>query len=126
MHSVLIATVAVTVSGRFANAQQPQTSLQDLSLSNAQVSRLHALLLSQTVEMRSLNLNVQSAQETLKSALAEGDPVRIATAVLSLDAAQKALKNTEQANQHNVMALLNDSQKQLIEKYTARTAPLSD
>jgi len=125
-HLILTALFVITLAALSGYAQQPQSLQQDLSLSNAQVLRLQALLMAQTTEIRSLNVNVQAAQETLKSAVLDGEPVRIATAVLSLDAAQKALKNTELANQRSVMSLLNDSQKQLIEKYSAKSASMSD
>jgi hypothetical protein len=59
-------------------------------------------------------MNVQSAQEALSAAVAQGDPVFTAMAVLTLDAAEKALKITQQANQRDLMALLSDSQKQLL------------
>jgi hypothetical protein len=113
----------VTLSSLTARAQQPQ---QDLNLSNAQVMRLQAMLLSKAAEIRSLNANVQQAQAALSAAVAEGDAVRTATALLSLDAAEKALKNVETADQKNLMSLLNDSQKQVLNQTTTKAIPLSD
>jgi hypothetical protein len=132
MNLALTGMMAIALSAMTAltaHAQQPSVpdnSQKDLNLSNAQVSRLQALLLAETKETRSLQVNVQAAQETLKSAVAQGDPVRIATAVLSLDAAEKALRNTELANQRSLTSLLNDSQKQVIANYSAKSVPASD
>jgi hypothetical protein len=130
MNLALTGMMAIALSGLTAHAQQlqsiPENSQKDLNLSNAQVSRLQAFLLAETKENRSLQINVQAAQETLKSAIAQGDPVRIATAVLSLDAAEKALKNTELANQRNLTSLLNEFQKQLIGNYSTRAVPATD
>ena len=113
----------ITFSTLTAHAQQTQ---QDLNLSNAQVMKLQSMLLSKAAEIRSLNANVQAAQATLSAAIADGDAVRTATALLSLDAAEKALKNVELANQKNLMSLLNDSQKQLLNQATAKAVPNSD
>jgi len=82
--------------------------------------------MAQSTEIRSLSANVQTAQDTLSAAVAKGDPVLTAMAVLSLDAAEKALKNTQLANQRNVMALLNDSQKQVVRDYSHKSIPASD
>jgi hypothetical protein len=76
--------------------------------------------------MRSLSINVQAAQEALSAAVAKGDPVVTATAVLSLDAAEKALKNTQLANQKSLLSLLNEYQKQVVRDYTAKTIPASE
>jgi hypothetical protein len=46
--------------------------------------------------------------------------------VLSLDAAEKALKNTELANQQNLLSLLNDSQKQIVRDNQVKSAPASE
>lgn len=113
----------ITFSTLTAHAQQIQ---QDLNLSNAQVMKLQSMLLSRAAEIRSLNANVQAAQASLSAAIAEGDAVRTAMALLSLDAAEKALKNVEAANQKNLMSLLNDSQKQLLNRASAKTDPNSD
>ena len=113
----------IAFSNLTAHAQQLQ---QDLNLSNTQVMKLQAMLLSRAAEIRSLNANVQEAQAALSAAVAEGDAVRTATALLSLDAAEKALKNVETANQKNLMSLLNDSQKQLLNQATAKAVPNSD
>src|SRR5438067_12316889 len=88
----LAALVAITLSGLTAQAQ-------DLNLSNAQVYKIQALLLSQTEKVRLLSHDVQKAEDSLNAAIAKGDPMETAMAVLSLDAAEKALKNTELANQ---------------------------
>ena len=47
-------------------------------------------------------------------------------AVLSLDAAEKALKITQLANQRNLLSLLNDPQKQLVKDYSSKSVPASD
>ena len=126
----LAALLAITLSGLTAHAQQlhstPVTSAQDLNLSDAQVFKIQAMLLGQTAKLHTLNQNVQMAQDALNAAVAKGDPVLIATAVLSLDAAEKALKNTESANQRNLMSLLNESQKQLVKDSAVKSVPVSD
>lgn len=119
----LSVAAVITFSTLTARAQQPQ---QDLNLSNAQVNKIEAMLLSKAAEIRSLNANVQTAQAELNAAVAAGDPVRTATALLSLDAAEKALKNTETANQNNLLSLLSDSQKQVLKQTPAHVVPLSD
>ena len=118
----LAVTLAITSTGLIASAQQQPT----LNLSEAQALRIQALISSQTREMRSLYINVQAAQEALSAAVAKGDPVVTATAVLSLDAAEKALKNTQLANQKNLLSLLNDYQKQVVRDYTAKAIPASE
>jgi hypothetical protein len=126
----LAALLAITLTGFTAHAQQlpgaPATSAQNLNLTDAQVFKIQALLLSQTSKIRTLSQNVQAAQETLSAAVAKGDPALTAMAVLSLDAAEKTLKNTEAANQRNLMSLLNDSQKQLVKDSTPKSIPVSD
>ena len=126
----LAALLAMTLTGLTANAQQLKSSQvipqETLNLSDGQVLRIQSLLLSQTTEMRSLYMSVQSAKETLSAAIAKGDPVLTATAVLSLDAAEKALKNTQLANQRNILSLLNDSQKQVVKDYSNKPVPVSD
>ena len=117
----LAVTLAITSTGLIASAQQ-----STLNLSDAQALRIQALISSQTREMRSLYINVQAAQEALSAAVAKGDPVVTATAVLSLDAAEKALKNTQLANQKNLLSLLNDYQKQVVRDYTAKAIPASE
>jgi hypothetical protein len=124
------AILAITLSGLTASAQQvPATKVsltQDINLSDAQVNKIQALLMTQTSEIKSLSANVQAAQETLSAAVAKADPILTAMAVLSLDAAEKALKNTQLANQRNVMSLLNDSQKQMVKDYSHKSIPASD
>jgi hypothetical protein len=126
----LAALLAMTLTGINAHAQQlhstPATSAQDLNLTDAQVFKIQALLLSQTSKTRTLSQNVQAAQEALTAAVAKGDPTLTAMAVLSLDAAEKAMRNTEAANQRNLMSLLNDSQKQLVKDSTPKSIPVSD
>jgi len=100
--------LAFTSFALTAQAQQP------LNLSDAQVFRIQALLLTQSKEIRSLSANVEAAQQSLSAAIAKGDPVLTATAVLSLDAAEKALKNVQLAQQRSVLSVLTDSQKQLV------------
>lgn len=130
IYFTLAAMLAITLAGLTASAQQaPATrpnSQQELNLSNAQVFKIQALLLSQNAELRTLNANVQAAQETLSAAVAKGDPVLTAMAVLSLDAAEKALKNVQAANQRNIISLLNESQKQAVKDYTQKSIPASD
>ena len=129
-HFALAALLAMTLTGLTAHAQQlhntPATFAQDLNLTDAQVFKIQALLLSQTSRIRTLSQNVQAAQETLSAAVAKGDPTLTAMAVLSLDAAEKALKNTEAVNQRNLMSLLNDSQKQVVRDSTLKSIPVSD
>jgi hypothetical protein len=130
VYFTLAAMLAITFAGLTASAQQAPAvrpnSQQDLNLSNAQVFKIQALLLSQSAELRSLNVNVQAAQETLSAAVAKGDPVLTAMAVLSLDAAEKALKNVQAANQRSIMSMLNDSQKQLVKDSSQKSIPASD
>lgn len=122
----LAAMLAITLTGLTAQAQQLH-STQDLNLSDAQVFRIQALLQEQTKEIRSLSSNVQSAQETLTAAVAKADPALTAMAVLSLDAAEKALKQTQLANQRNLMSMLNESQKQvLVKESSTKSIPASD
>ena len=126
---VLAATLIMTVSGITAHAQQLHTNAmpaQGLNLTDAQIFKIQALMMSETARMRRLSNDVQSAQDALNVAIAKGDPVLTAMAVLSLDAAEKALKNTELANQQNLLSLLNDSQKQIVKDFQARSAPASD
>ena len=126
----LAAMLAITSIGLTAHAEQSHStkisSQQNLNLSDAQVFRIQALLLEQTRETRLLYLNVQSAQEALSAAVANGDPVITTMAVLSLDAAEKALKITQLANQRNLLSLLNESQKQLVKDYSNKPIPASD
>jgi len=117
----LAVMLAITSTGLIASAQQ-----STLNLSDAQALRIQALISVQTREMRSLYINVQTAQEALSAAVAKGDPVVTATAVLSLDAAEKALKNTQLANQESLLSLLNEYQKQVVRDYTAKTIPASE
>ena len=110
-----IASIALTV-----NAQQlstpPANPQPDLNLSDAQVFRIQGLVQAQMTEMRSLYRDVQSRQESLKSAIVENDPVVIGMAVLALDASEKALKNTQQANERNLLSLLSEYQKEVLNK----------
>jgi hypothetical protein len=113
----------MTISGFTAHAQTPA---QDLNLTNAQVFKIQAMMMSQTARMQTLSHDVQAAEEALNVAVAKGDPVLTAMAVLSLDAAEKALKNTELANQQNLLSLLNDSQKQIVKDSQIKSAPASE
>lgn len=130
IHFALAALLAITLTGLTAHAQQlhstAASSVQELNLTDAQVFRIQALLLSQTTKIHTLAQNVQAAQDALSAAVAKGDPTMTAMAVLSLDAAEKALKNTELANQRNLMSLLNDSQKQVVKDYSTKSVPVSD
>ena len=130
LYLALATLLAITSTGLIASAQQlpgTQTNSQlALNLSEAQVFRIQALLSAQTREIRSLSINVQAAQEALSAAVAKGDPVLTATAVLSLDAADKALKNTQLANQKNLLALLSEYQKQAVRDYTSKAIPASE
>jgi hypothetical protein len=114
----LAAMMAITLTGLTAHAQ-------DLNLSDAQVFKIQALLQSQTKELRTLNLDVQAGKEALSLAIAQGDPVLTAMAVLSLDASEKALKNTQEANQRHLLSLLNESQKQVV-KDSNKSIPASE
>jgi hypothetical protein len=126
----LAALLAITLTGFTAHAEQlhgtPAVSAQDLNLTDAQVFKIQALLMAQTSKVRTLTQNVQAAQEALSTAVAKGDATLTAMAVLSLDAAEKALKNTEAANQRNLLSLLNDSQKQVVKDSTVKSVPVSD
>jgi hypothetical protein len=130
MNFALVAIVALTLTGLTAHAQQlhstPAAGPQDLNLSDAQAFKIQALLLSQTAKLRTLNQNVLAAQDALSAAAAKGDPMEMAMAVLSLDAAEKALKNIEMANQRNLLSLLNDSQKQIVKDASIKSVPVSD
>jgi hypothetical protein len=114
----LVAMLGITVMGLTARAQ-------NLNLSDAQAFKIQALLQSQTKELRTLNLDVQTGKEALAAAIAKGDPVLTAMAVLSLDASEKALKNTQAANQRHLLSLLNESQKQVV-KDTNKSIPASE
>jgi hypothetical protein len=108
-------------------AKAQQVSQQDLNLTDAQVFRIQALLQQQSNEIRLLSQNVQAAQETLNAAVAKGDSTLTAMAVLSLDAAEKALKHTQLANQRSLLSLLNDSQKQAVNgNHSIKSIPASD
>jgi len=126
----LAAMLAITLTGLTAHAQQlrnaPVTSAQDLNLTDAQVFKIQALLMSGTVKMRRLSQDVLTAEDTLSAAIAKGDPALTAIAVLSLDAAEKALKNTESANQRNLLSLLSDAQKQVVKEYSTKSVPVSE
>src|SRR5581483_2066171 len=115
----LAAMLAITLTAITAHAQ-------DLNLSDAQVFKIQSLLMSQTTKIQTLQHNVQTAQEALNSAIAKGDPEATAMAVLSLDAAEKALKNTQTASQGKLMSLLNESQKQVVRESTKPSVPVSD
>ena len=114
----LAATLAISLTGLTAHAQ-------NLNLSDAQVFKIQALLQSQTKELRTLNLDVQASKEALSAAIAKGDPLLTAMAVLSLDASEKALKNTQAANQRHLLSLLNDSQKQVL-KDSSKSVPATE
>ena len=125
----LIAMLATTLTGWTAYAQQPHTpanSTGDLNLTNAQVFKIQALLLSQTAKIRALSQDVESAKSALSAAIEKGDPALTAMAVLSLDAAEKALKNTEVAAQQSLLSVLSDSQKQIVKDTSVKPAPLAD
>ena len=114
----LVAMLGITVMGLTARAQ-------NLNLSDAQAFKIQALLQSQTKELRTLNLDVQAGKEALAAAIAKGDPVLTAMAVLSLDASEKALKNTQAANQRHLLSLLNESQKQVV-RDSSKSIPVSE
>jgi hypothetical protein len=114
----LAATLAITLTGLTAHAQ-------NLNLSDAQVFKIQALLQSQTKELRTLNLDVQASKDALNAAIAKGDPVLTSMAVLSLDASEKALKNTQAANQRHLLSLLNEFQKQVL-KDSSKSIPATE
>jgi hypothetical protein len=114
----LAAMLAITLAGLTAHAQ-------DLNLSDSQVFKIQGLLQSQTKELRTLNLDVQASKDALNAAIAKGDPVLTAMAVLSLDASEKALKNTQAANQRHLLAMLNDFQKQVV-KNSSKSNPATE
>jgi hypothetical protein len=121
LHFSLAAMLTIATFGMTAHAEDlqivPKSLPQNLNLSNAQVLKIQALFFSQSEEVRSLYLNVQSAQESLRTAVVKGAPILMAAAVLSLDAAEKALQNTQAANQRDLLSLLNESQKELVKDY---------
>ena len=117
----LATMLALTLTALSARAEQPELTSQTLNLSETQVFQIQALLSTQTVEIQTLNINVQNAQQALSEAVSKGDAVLTATAVLSLDAAQKALRITEQANQRNLLTLLSDSQKQIVKEFSSKS-----
>jgi hypothetical protein len=129
-HFALAAMLTLSFAGLTARAEQPAntaaTSAQDLNLTDAQVFKIQAMLMAQTANMQRLTRDVQIAQESLSAAIVKGDPALTALAVLSLDAAEKALKNTELAGQRNLLSLLNDSQKRIVKDHSAKSAPFSD
>jgi len=125
----LAAMLAIASIAMTANAQDRKTvsdSAQTINLSDAQVFQIQGLLGSQTRELQSLYVEVQSTREFLETALAENDPARIATAVLALDACEKALENTKRANQRDLLSLLNENQKQILKNYLGKAASSSD
>ncbi len=124
--AVMLAIVSAGLTGYAQQAPAAKLGSQDLNLSDAQVFRIHALLLAQTKEIQTLHTNVQSAEEALAAAIAKGDPMTTEMAVLALDAAEKALKNTQQANQRNLLSLLNDYQKQIVKEYSNKSLPASE
>jgi len=119
MTFVVFAAYAQQLPGTAANSHET------LNLTNAQVMKIQAQLLAHAEETRTLTQNVQAARESLNTAVLQGDSVHIAMALLSLDAAEKALKNTQIANQRNLLSVLNESQKQLIKGYSSQV-PVSD
>ena len=121
MVMALALMLAITSTAMIASAEEA-----DLGLSDAQGFRIQALVQKQTAEIRTLHNNVATAQEVLSAAIVHGDPVLIANAMLSLDAAEKALKHIERANQRELLSLLNESQKQAVKDYSARTIPASE
>jgi Spy/CpxP family protein refolding chaperone len=124
----LIAMIAISLTGLTAYAQQPHTAnpAGDLNLTNAQVFKIQALMMSQTAKLRALAQDVESAKNALSAAIEKGDPALTTMAVLSLDAAEKALKNTELAGQQSLLSLLSDSQKQIVKDASIKQAPLAD
>jgi hypothetical protein len=127
----LAAILAITSIAMTANAQSKTVSdstqtTQTMNLSNAQVFRIQGLLGSQTRELQALNAQVQSMHEFLQSALADNDPARIGMAVLALDAAEKALENTKQANRRDLLSLLNENQKHILKNNLSKSAASSD
>jgi hypothetical protein len=122
----LAALLGISSLALTANAQQAAKPLENVqsavSLSNAQVFKIQALVQSQATELRSLSNDVESRQEDLKAAIAANDPIRIEMAVLALDASEKALSNTQQANERDLMSLLNTHQKELFKGYVTKSA----
>jgi hypothetical protein len=128
-HFALAAMLTISFAGLTAGAEQlpnTATSAQDLNLTDAQVFKIQAMLMAQTANIQRLTRDVQIAQESLSAAIVKGDPALTALAVLSLDAAEKALKNTESAGQRNLLSVLNDSQKRIVKDHSVKSAPFSD
>jgi precorrin-3B methylase len=115
--------LAISLTGLKAYAEDTQ----NLNLSDAQVYRIQAILLEQTREIRTLSADLNEAHEALNAAVAQGDPAITAMALLSLDAAEKALKQTQLANQRNLMSVLSESQKQAVAKESSpKSIPASE
>ena len=128
-HFALATMLAITSIAMTANAQQRDTvsdSTQTMNLSDAQVFKIQGLLGAETRELQSLYVQLKSMREFLQEAVAANDPVRIATAVLALDASEKALENTKKANQRDLLSLLNENQKQIVKNYAVRSTTSSD
>jgi hypothetical protein len=128
-HFALVTMLAITSIAMTANAQQHNSvsdSTTTMNLSDAQVFKIQGLLGAETRELQSLYIQVQSRREFLEKAVAANDPVQIATAVLALDASEKALENTKRANQRDLLSLLNENQKQVVKNSTAKSTPSSD
>jgi hypothetical protein len=125
----LATMLAITSIAMTANAQQRNAasdSTQTMNLSDAQVFKIQGLLGAATRELQSLYVEVQSMREFLEEAVAENDPVRIARAVLALDASEKALENTKRANQRDLLFLLNENQKEIVKNCVGKSTPASD
>ena len=124
----LAAMLAVTSIVVTANGQQVKTvsdSTQTMNLSDSQVLKIQGLLGAETRELHALSVEVQSTREFLEQALIENNSVRIATAVLALDAVEKALELTKRANQRDLMSLLNENQKQTLKRYLNKSTSSS-
>jgi hypothetical protein len=124
--AIMLAITSIAVT---ANAQQRNTvpePTQTMNLSDAQVFEIQGLLGAATRELQSLYVEVQSMREFLEKAIAENDPVRIARAVLALDASEKAFENTKRANQRDLLSLLNENQKEIVKNYVGKSTPASD
>src|SRR5262249_4843286 len=116
--AVILAISSIGLTVHAQELQNTQKASQTLNLSNAQVFKIQALYFSQTEQVRALALDVQEAQESVRAAVAKDDPVLLAAAILSLDAAEKALQNTQAANQRDLQSLLDESQKEVMKEYS--------
>jgi hypothetical protein len=121
--ALAIGLIAMTANAQTKLAADPTASM---NLSNAQAFKIQGLIGAQTRELQTLNVQVQSMREFLQSALSDNDPIRIGSAILALDAAEKALENTKQAQRRDLLSVLSESQKQILKNDLSKSPASSD